>query len=186
MIQHLRQDWDWLGSSQRGEWTRALGEFHLNRQLGGYPLYLRRERGVGLIAAGLVFASLASTVLAAEPDRLVHRFLAIALSPDGSAVASVEGDVPVSGSEPTVRDLVIRSSDGRTSVTVALPCGRVAECLPSSPLWSPDSKRLTFAIKPRACNWRGIPKPRRCSIATTLGRPTVDLSHSEPSQRAAC
>jgi hypothetical protein len=59
-------------------------------------------------AAGLAFAGLASTVLASEPDRLVHRFLAIAVSPDGSAVASVEGDVPVSGFEPTVRDLVIR------------------------------------------------------------------------------
>jgi len=113
-------------------------------------------RGVGLIAAGLAFAGLASTVLAAEPDRLVHRFLAIAVSPDGSAVASVEGDAPVSGFEPTVRDLVIRSSDGRTSVTVALPCGRVAECWPSSPVWSPDGKRLTFALRTPGSHARSL------------------------------
>ena len=115
-----------------------------------------RVRGVGLIAAGLAFAGLASTVLAAEPDRLVHRFLAIAVSPDGSAVASVEGDAPVSGFEPTVRDLVIRSSDGRTSVTVALPCGRVAECWPSSPVWSPDGKRLTFALRTPGSHARSL------------------------------
>jgi dipeptidyl aminopeptidase/acylaminoacyl peptidase len=115
-----------------------------------------RVRGVGLIAAGLAFAGLASTVLAAEPDRLVHRFLAIAVSPDGSAVASVEGDAPVSGFEPTVRDLVIRSSDGRTSVTVALPWGRVAECWPSSPVWSPDGKRLTFALRTPGTHARSL------------------------------
>ena len=125
--------------------ARALGEFHLNRQSGEYCLCLRRARGVALIAAGLAFAGL--TASAGEPERLVHRFLAIAVSPDGGAVASVEGDSPVSGFEPTVRDLVIRSSDGRTSVTVALPCGRVAECWPSSPVWSPDGKRLTFALR---------------------------------------
>jgi len=115
-----------------------------------------RVRGVGLIAAGLAFATLASTVPASEPDRLVHRFLAIAVSPDGSAVASVEGDAPVSGFEPTVRDLVIRSSDGRTSVTVALPCGRVAECWPSSPVWSPDGKRLTFALRTPGSHARSL------------------------------
>jgi hypothetical protein len=108
------------------------------------------------IVTGLAFAGLASTVLASELDRLVHRFLAIAVSPDGSAVASVEGDAPVSGFEPTVRDLVIRSSDGRTSVIVALPCGRVAECWPSSPVWSPDSKHLTFALRTPGSHARSL------------------------------
>jgi hypothetical protein len=107
-------------------------------------------------AAVFVFAGLSSTVLASEPDRLVHRFLAIAVSPDGSAVASVEGDAPVSGFEPTVRDLVIRSSDGQTSVTVALPCGRAVECWPSSPVWSPDGKRLTFALRTPGSHARSL------------------------------
>src|ERR1700758_739518 len=108
---------------------------------------VRRISFLLAIVAGLAFAGLASTTLAAGAARLVHRFLAIAVSPDGSAVASVEGDAPVSGFEPTVRDLVIRSSGGRTSVTVDLPCGRVAECWPSSPVWSPDGKHLIFALR---------------------------------------
>jgi dipeptidyl aminopeptidase/acylaminoacyl peptidase len=107
-------------------------------------------------AAVFAFAGLSSAVLASEPDRLVHRFLAIAVSPDGSAVASVEGDAPVSGFEPTVRDLVIRSSDSQTSVTVALPCGRAVECWPSSPVWSSDGKRLTFALRTPGSHARSL------------------------------
>jgi dipeptidyl aminopeptidase/acylaminoacyl peptidase len=133
-----------------------MGEFHLNRQSGEYGLCLRRARGVALIAAGIAFAGLAAIASAGDPEHLVHRFLAIAVSPDGTAVASVEGDSPVSGFEPPVRDLVIRSSDGRTSVTVALPCGRVAECWPSSPVWSPDGKRLTFALRTPGTHARSL------------------------------
>jgi dipeptidyl aminopeptidase/acylaminoacyl peptidase len=95
---------------------------------------------------------------AAQPaaDRPVHRFLAIAISPDGRYVASVEGDSPPSGSFPTRHDLVIRSADGSASVMVALPCGRVVECWPSSPVWSPDGARLTFALRTPGTHARSL------------------------------
>jgi dipeptidyl aminopeptidase/acylaminoacyl peptidase len=111
---------------------------------------------VGSIATGLAFAGLATAALAAEPDHLVHRFLAVAVAPDGGAVASVEGDAPPSGFQPTIRDLVIRSADGRSSVTVAVPCGHVAECWPSSPVWSPDGKHLAFALRTPGSHARSL------------------------------
>ncbi|MGB8843434.1 MAG: S9 family peptidase [Aliidongia sp.] len=118
----------------------------MDRQAGGFSP-VRHAHTVSSLALGLALAGLASTASAAEPEHLVHRFLALALSPDGGKIASVEGDAPVSGFQPTVRDLVIRSTDGQTSTTVAVPCGHVEECWPSSPAWSPDGKHLTFALR---------------------------------------
>jgi dipeptidyl aminopeptidase/acylaminoacyl peptidase len=83
----------------------------------------------------------------AADTRATHEFLAVRISPDGRYVASVEGDASPAGGAPTVRELVIRSSDGRTSTSVALPCGRVRECWPSSPAWTPDSRKLSFALR---------------------------------------
>jgi dipeptidyl aminopeptidase/acylaminoacyl peptidase len=106
-----------------------------------------------------------STALPAP--RLVHRYLETRLSPDGTRVASVEGDSPPGGFAPDVRDLIIRAvpESGRASraksseaqrpaamqsadeVPVALPCGRVPQCWPGSLAWTPDAKRLTFALR---------------------------------------
>jgi dipeptidyl aminopeptidase/acylaminoacyl peptidase len=106
---------------------------------------VRQRHTLRLIAALGVSASLLTPAVAA--DKLLHRFLEVALSPDGAVVASVEGDVPRSGSSPPLRDLVLRRTDGGSQVTVSLPCGHVEQCWPSSPAWSPDAKHLSFALR---------------------------------------
>jgi len=95
-----------------------------------------------LAALGTVAGAAAQT-----SGKPTHEYLAVRISPDGRYVASVEGDASPAGGAPIVRDLVIRSSDGRGSVQVALPCGRVRECWPSAPAWTPDSKKLSFALR---------------------------------------
>ncbi|HEY2177234.1 MAG TPA: S9 family peptidase [Caulobacteraceae bacterium] len=98
-------------------------------------------RAVGLLAAAMTSTS------AAAAERPVHRFLAVAISPDGGRVASVEGDSTAFGAVPPIRDLVIRTADGTAEATAVLPCGRVAQCWPSSPAWTPDGARLAFALR---------------------------------------
>ncbi len=85
-------------------------------------------------------------------ERLVHRFLEIAVSPDGKRIASVEGDAPPGTGYPVVRELVIRSTAAQPAtddgpITVALPCGEVRECWPGSPVWTPDGKHLDFTLR---------------------------------------
>src|SRR6202451_2589023 len=99
-----------------------------------------------------------STVLAAGADspRLVHRFLQIQLSPDASLVASVEGDSPSNGYYPPIRDLVIRRvRDGETRKS-ELPCGRVPECWPESPAWTPDGGHLAFSLRTPGSHARSV------------------------------
>jgi dipeptidyl aminopeptidase/acylaminoacyl peptidase len=99
---------------------------------------------------------------AAEASPPVHRYLQVVISPDAAYVASVEGDSPRGGYYPELRDLVIRhvagghaaggnAAAGRVGdgqeMRIALPCGRVPQCWPSSLAWSPDSKHLSFALR---------------------------------------
>jgi Tol biopolymer transport system component len=83
----------------------------------------------------------------AQQPRPVHNYLQVSLSPDGRYVASIEGDNAPHGGEPVVRELVIRAADGHGSVTVKLPCEQARGCWPASPTWTPDSHRLTFALR---------------------------------------
>jgi dipeptidyl aminopeptidase/acylaminoacyl peptidase len=100
-------------------------------------------------------ALVCSSAFSAE-GRQLHRYLETVPSPDGAYVASVEGDVPPSGREPTVRDLMIRRVDGAAVVTVALPCGRARECWPASLVWTPDGQQLTFALRMPGTHARSV------------------------------
>ncbi|HEV7359113.1 MAG TPA: prolyl oligopeptidase family serine peptidase [Steroidobacteraceae bacterium] len=93
----------------------------------------------------------------AAPTRLVHRYLGVEISPNGEFVASVEGDSSKSGGAPTVRDLVIRPvrSKGK-AITIPMPCGRVPQCWPDSPTWSPDAKHLGFALRTPGSHARSV------------------------------
>lgn len=77
--------------------------------------------------------------------RPVRQFLEVAVSPDGARVASVEGDETPSGAVD-IKSVVIRPVAGGDAATVALPCGQVAACEPSSLAWAPDG-RLAFVLR---------------------------------------
>jgi dipeptidyl aminopeptidase/acylaminoacyl peptidase len=76
----------------------------------------------------------------------VHNFLTVAISPDGTNVASVEGDQTVAGAVD-IRALVIRRTTDAQAITIPLPCGAVPDCTPSSPTWSSDSRHLSFVLR---------------------------------------
>src|ERR1700722_12378920 len=108
----------------------------------------------GIAVAASAIASATSAAAAeppASPDsstaRPVHRYLQVAIAPDGTYVASVEGDSPRGGYHPELRDLVIRRVADGIETRVTLPCGRVPQCWPASPAWSPDGRHLSFALR---------------------------------------
>ena len=111
-------------------------------------LAMRMLVGTVLTAGCLV---LATSDAAAAPDassaRLVHRFLEVAIAPNGAYVASVEGESPPAGSPPDIRELVLRRVADGSQTKVPLPCGRVPQCWPSAPAWTPDSRHLSFALR---------------------------------------
>ena len=108
---------------------------------------------IALAGSGVALAtSGAAATLPAPPDssteRQVHSYLQVVIAPDGAHVASVEGDSPPGGYYPDLRDLIIRRVADGAQTRVAPPCGRVAQCWPSSPpAWSPDGKHLSFALR---------------------------------------
>ncbi|HTD73946.1 MAG TPA: prolyl oligopeptidase family serine peptidase [Steroidobacteraceae bacterium] len=115
-----------------------------------------------VIAAAMLCIGIGQWCEAAEtaqaaPARLVHRYLGVEISPNGELVASVEGDSSKSGGAPTVRDLVIRPvRPAGKAITVPMPCGRVPQCWPDSPTWSPDGKHLGFALRTPGSHARSV------------------------------
>jgi dipeptidyl aminopeptidase/acylaminoacyl peptidase len=111
-----------------------------------------------VLAAALLCVGISMTAAAQAPaeQRLVHRFLGVEISPTGEFVASVEGDSSKSGGAPTVRDLVIRNARSGAAVTIPMPCGRVTQCWPGSPTWSPDGKRLAFTLRAPGTHARSV------------------------------
>ena len=113
---------------------------------------MRLEAAIALLCMGLGLGCSAQ----AAAERLVHRYLDVEISPKGELVASVEGDSSKSGGAPTVRDLLIRHVSGGTAVTVVMPCGRVPQCWPDSPAWSPDGKHVAFALRTPGSHARSL------------------------------
>src|ERR1700761_42200 len=107
---------------------------------------------LGVVCCAFAFLSSAH----AAPERLLHRFREVQISPNAQFVASVEGDSSASGGTPVVRDLVIRNAKSGAAVTVSLPCGRVVQCWPGSPTWGPDSKHLSFTLRTPGSHSRSI------------------------------
>jgi dipeptidyl aminopeptidase/acylaminoacyl peptidase len=108
---------------------------------------LRTVVACGVGAVLLDAGWLADAAESSSDARLVHRFLRVEISPDGALVASVEGDSPVNGSYPTLRELVIRRVRTGPETKISLPCGRVPQCWPGSPTWSADSHHLSFTLR---------------------------------------
>lgn len=100
--------------------------------------------------------ALASPLCQAKSSKPLHYFLEVAIAPDKQRIAAIEGDTSPSGGEPTVRDLIIRNVDGTATTTVNLPCKRVAQCWPESPAWTPDSKKITFALRSPGSHARSV------------------------------
>src|SRR5579872_5643182 len=96
------------------------------------------------------------SVSAADTGRVARDFLEVSISPDASRIADVEGDTSPHGGDPAVRELLIRTVDGARSVNVRLPCGGIKGCWPQSLAWTPDGRRLTFAVRDPATHARSI------------------------------
>jgi dipeptidyl aminopeptidase/acylaminoacyl peptidase len=127
-----------------------------------HPMRRGRTQYAALIAGAMTAALWLACTPGANADeappteRPIHRFLTVEISPDAALVASVEGDSPVGGFYPLIRDLVIRRIDNGAATTIALPCGRIRECWPDSPTWSPDGSRLSFTLRTPGSHARSI------------------------------
>jgi dipeptidyl aminopeptidase/acylaminoacyl peptidase len=105
----------------------------------------RRHQAEITMLSGCI--AVAAMHVASAAERLVHRYLEVRISPDAAYVAAIEGDSPKGGYLPVLRELVIRRVADRTSAQIALPCGRVPQCWPTSLAWAPDSKQLSFTLR---------------------------------------
>jgi dipeptidyl aminopeptidase/acylaminoacyl peptidase len=106
---------------------------------------MKISRRLTVLAA--IGCAVATAVAQTTTDRPVHRYMSVVISPNGEDVADVEGDSPPGGFYPPIRDLVLRRVRDGGASRVSVPCGRVRECWPESPAWSPDSRRLSFSLR---------------------------------------
>jgi dipeptidyl aminopeptidase/acylaminoacyl peptidase len=97
--------------------------------------------------ANLVVAAASAAAFAAKAEPPIHSFLEVALSPDGTRVASVEADASPSGALGGARKLLIRRVEGGDQIEVVLPCAAQRDCQPGALAWSPDGSKLAFTLR---------------------------------------
>ncbi len=137
-------------------------------------------------SAACGFAFLSGRVSAASDpstERLVHRFLEVVIAPNGRYVASVEGDSPPGSSSPEIRELIVRRVVDGAQTAVVLPCGRVPQCWPRSPTWSPDSGHLSFSLRTPGTHAYAVydvtPDGRDLTRRITFDGTITDLKYSK-------
>ena len=98
----------------------------------------------------LLFCLVATLLLAmqtrASTPRSLRDFRSVAISPDGTHLASIEGDTPPGGGSPGILELFIREADGHGRRAIPLACGRVPGCVPFDAVWAPDSRHVVFVL----------------------------------------
>jgi dipeptidyl aminopeptidase/acylaminoacyl peptidase len=119
-------------------------------RLGGRGAQNLSRKFLLVLMCGGIYCAVGGLARASEPsspDRLVHRYLEVDISPNGELVASVEGDSPPNGYYPPLRELVLRDVKKAATTNIVLPCGHVPQCWPGSPAWSPDGKQFAFTLR---------------------------------------
>jgi dipeptidyl aminopeptidase/acylaminoacyl peptidase len=105
-----------------------------------------RSSAMRVLLTFLAAMLLALPAHAAAP-RALRVFVSVAISPDGTRVASIEGDAPPGGGSPSLYQLVIRTADGSHRSSIPMPCGAVKDCTPFDPVWEPDSRHIVFVLR---------------------------------------
>lgn len=98
-----------------------------------------------LLVTLLALLSLAAQAHAATP-RSLRDFRSVAISPDGTRIASIEGNAPAGGGSPAIFELVIRDADGGDLRHIRMPCGAVPGCTPFDAVWAPDGRHVVFVL----------------------------------------
>src|SRR5882724_598681 len=114
--------------------------------------------GAPCVAAAFLWDTVSVADAAESPSetRPVHVFLRVEISPDAALVASVEGDAPVNGHYPALRQLVIRRVSTGAETKIPLPCGQVPQCWPDFPTWSADGRHLSFTLRQPGSHARAV------------------------------
>jgi acetyl esterase/lipase len=107
---------------------------------------------------------------AAVASEMLHMFKAVAISPDGQQIASIEAPDETSD----VSSLVIRDLAGGAAA-VDVPCAAAGACRLSAPAWSTDGRHLSFLVARRRDGSTDIE-----TVAATGGAPRTELTFAGP------